>query len=275
MANLKVADDQREFWVWVDPSDWLARHNMTFTGAFVSSPSPLGSPTLMFLPNPAFKTFIAPFQNNLIRNYIAEYNLELARAASFPTYPCRLECVFLVESEEDAERYAGQHPKHVAGRVLKRVRTNGDYKYSVHDASWVDFMRSGHSMDKDTLDAIGRAYWSGQRVEDCELQSMGKPWMRPYCPEVLFSGRVDFYDRDFDASNAELPNPNVECRQRLLTLSISTTRATMRTMSAEARARISAAQKARWTKQKGEQTAGGADATGAKPKRGSGSRKKK
>ena len=33
----------------------------------------------MFLPNPEFKSFLTPFQNNLLRNYIAEYNLEGSR----------------------------------------------------------------------------------------------------------------------------------------------------------------------------------------------------
>jgi hypothetical protein len=29
VTNLTTADSQREFWVWVDPADWLARHNVT------------------------------------------------------------------------------------------------------------------------------------------------------------------------------------------------------------------------------------------------------
>lgn len=198
-TNLWIESQPREFWVWVDPNDWLVRHNITFTGAFFSVPSPPDSPTLMFVPNPAFKTFISPFQNNLVRHYAAEHNLELVRSRSFPTYPSRLECVFLLESQADAARYASQHAEHVAKRLLKRVTTEGGYKYSVHDASWVDFMRSGHSMDQPTLDSLGMAYWSGQRVEECQLQSMGKSWTRPYCPEVLFSGRVNFDDRNLDA----------------------------------------------------------------------------
>ena len=95
MTNLIVAEQPRHFWVWVDPSDWLSRHSITFTGFFVSSPAPSGSPTLMFIANPSFKTFITPFQNNLLRNYMAEYNLELSRSASFPEYRSRLECIFL------------------------------------------------------------------------------------------------------------------------------------------------------------------------------------
>jgi hypothetical protein len=54
-------------------------------------------------------------------------------------------------------------------------------------------------MDQKTIEAVGRAYWSGQRVDEGpELESMGQPWTGTYCPEVLFSGRIDFENRNLD-----------------------------------------------------------------------------
>jgi hypothetical protein len=150
----------------------------------------------MFLPNPKFKTFISPFQNNLVRNYMAEYNLELARQRSFTEYPCRLQAIFLLDSEEEAQKYAERHPDHVSRRQLKRVKTNGPCTYSLHDSSWVNFLRVGHSMDEKTLDYVGRAYWAGELAIDHPLESMGRPWSQKPIQEVLFIGRVDFYERE-------------------------------------------------------------------------------
>jgi hypothetical protein len=149
----------------------------------------------MFVPNPKFEGFISPFQNNLLRSYIAEYNLERTRQLEFEEYPCRLQAIFLLDSEEEAERYAARHPDHVGKRVLKRCETVGDYRFSIHDSAWVNFLRTGHSMDQPTLDHVGRAYWSGERVVDHHLMSMGREWSEDPIHEVLFLGRVDFPDR--------------------------------------------------------------------------------
>lgn len=95
----------------------------------------------MFLPNPSSRTFVSPFQNNLLRAYMAEFNLEMSRERSFSEYPSRLHAIFLLDSEEEAEKYAKHHPEHVSKRVLKQARTAGSYTFSRHDASWVDFFR--------------------------------------------------------------------------------------------------------------------------------------
>ena len=50
-------------------------------------PADASATTWMFLRNPAYKTFISPFQNNLLRKYIAEYSLELSRQRYFAAYP--------------------------------------------------------------------------------------------------------------------------------------------------------------------------------------------
>jgi hypothetical protein len=199
MNNFFASDRSRDFFVYVDPKDFLIRHQVSLIGSFTSVPNEPSVPTLMFIPNPEFKTFISPFQNNLLRNYIAEYNLELSRQQHFEAYPCRLQAIFLLDSAEEAEKYATHHPEHVGKRILKRCKTVGEYCYSVHDLAWVDFLRIVHSMDAQTLDFVGRAYWSGELVVNHKLMSMGQSWCEEPAMEVLFLGRVDFYDKTLDS----------------------------------------------------------------------------
>ncbi len=197
MNNLKTAGEERDFFVWVDPSNWLIQHQVGLIGSFTSVPNG-AEETLMFLPNPRFQTFISSFQNNLLRDYMTEYNLEVTRKASFPEYPFRLKAVFLFGSESEAQEYKEHNIWHVGKRILKRVKTVGTYKYSVHDSGWVDFMRIGHSMDENTIQSVTHSYWKGMFVKGAGLISMGRAWSEDPIMEVLFLGRVDFYDKKLD-----------------------------------------------------------------------------
>lgn len=190
--NLVVSSDTREFFVWVDMNKVVCKHNYEVAGGFCSIPYEDDADLLMFLPNPKFQGFVSIFQANLLWGYFAEYNLELSRRLYFPNYPSRLAAVFLFETEEESNRYQKRHPDHVGGRELKRVRTDGNYTFSRHDLNWVDFLRHEDSEDPETLDNVGKAYWSGASVQDCKLMSMGKPWSQERITEILLLGRVNF-----------------------------------------------------------------------------------
>ncbi len=198
MSNLFNASESRDFYVYVDPKDWWIQHQVHLIGSFTSVPPDTKSQTLMFLPNPEFKTFISAFQSNLVRNYTAEYNLEIARRRTHHTYPSRLQSIFLLDSEEEAKKYANRYRDHVGNRMLKKVRTNGAYLYSLHDSSWVDFLRLRLSFEEETLAYVARCYWTGECVADHELIAMGKSWSEEAIFEVLYLGQVDFYDRSLD-----------------------------------------------------------------------------
>jgi hypothetical protein len=129
----------------------MTLHNMNVVGAFYSTPPSESPETLMFIPNPAFRGFISPFQSNLMRNYAADYNLELARRDRFPQFPCRLQAMFLVESKADALTYKDKNPKHVEGRTLACGTTNGAYCFSRHDSAWVNFLRLPHMMSQEDI----------------------------------------------------------------------------------------------------------------------------
>ena len=127
-----------------------------------------------------------------MRNYTADYNLELARRAHFPNYPCRLQAFFVLESKEDAMTYKNKNSKHVEGRTLARGTTNGAYCFSRHDSAWVNFLRLPHMLSQEDIHNCTNAYWSGHAAQDCQLMSCGKPWTQNRTTEILFLGRLDF-----------------------------------------------------------------------------------
>lgn len=130
---------------------------------------------------------------------MAEYNLEMGRTFyKFTDYPSRLNAIYLFDQEEEAHKYKERHMTHVGDRILKKARSVTPCVYSKHDSSWVDFVRLPHSTDPETTSFISKAYWSGATVEGCRLESMGKRWSQPPIIEVLFLGRIEFYDRNLD-----------------------------------------------------------------------------
>jgi hypothetical protein len=190
-----------DFWVWVNPENWLVRHQISIVGGFFSGglmPSDKKS-NLMFTPNPDFEGDITPFQHGIMREYMAEYNLEKGREFhNFKSYPSRLNAIYLFDSEEEANKYKVRHTNHVDGRILKKAKSVNPCVYSKHDSSWVDFLRLTHSVDAETVSFVSRAYWTGVNVKDCQLFSMGEPWPQDPIIEVLFIGRIEFYDRRLD-----------------------------------------------------------------------------
>jgi hypothetical protein len=133
-----------------------------------------------------------------MREYMAEYNLELGRERYFADYPSRLNAIYLFASEAEAHKYKKRHMEHVVDRILSKVHSVTPCVYSVHDSSWVDFLRLTHSVDSESFDNVSKAYWSGVRVEDSKLLSMREPWSQEAILEILFLGRIEFYDRNLD-----------------------------------------------------------------------------
>jgi len=199
MKNLFSIQDSVDFWVWINPDNWLVNHQIKVTGGFTSG-GLFGTDksNLMFISNPDFRGEITPFQHGIMRDYLAEYNLELCREQFFAQYPSRLNAIYLFQSEEEAQKYSARHKWHVGDRILKKCHSVNSCTYSLHDLSWVDFLRITHSVDPHSLDNIGKAYWSGQRVENNKLETMGEQWTRDPIIEALFIGRVEFYDRSLE-----------------------------------------------------------------------------
>lgn len=197
ISNLVKSSVIKEFYVWINLEDLIVKHNYEI-GFFTSSPRD-NADNLMFVPNPNFKDgFISPFQDNLLRSYLAEYHLELRRKWSNDSYPSRLNAIFLFENEDDAYRYREYNPWHVANRILKKVKSKDKYVISKHDSSWVDFLRLPYSMDSETINNVCKSYWEGRKAKDCDLIHLGKSWSREPIFEVLYYGIVSF-DKSYKA----------------------------------------------------------------------------
>lgn len=201
MTNLLSSTEPIDFWVWVNPKNWLVRHQISVVGGFCSGGVAPGEKksNLMFIPNPDFDGDITPFQHGVMREYMAEYNLELGRVFyNFQNYPSRLNAIYLFDNEEEAHKYKDRHMAHVDGRILKRCKSVTPCIYSKHDSTWVDFLRLTHSVDPETISFANKAYWSGVNVSECQLMSMGAPWSQDPIIEILFVGRIEFYDRNLE-----------------------------------------------------------------------------
>lgn len=195
-SNLLVGDVPQDFWVWVNPANCLVCHQISFVGCFTSAGNVgRGKSNLPFLPNPEFSGDVSPFSIGITQHYTAEYNFEVNREYYFPDYPSRLNSIYLLRSEAEADDYGERHKEHVVNRLKKRVCSVGHYAYSSHDSSWVDFLRLNHYCDNETIHKVTQAYWRGANVEDCNLMHLGKPWTQSPIIEVLYLGRIDFYDR--------------------------------------------------------------------------------
>ena len=202
MENLFTNTEPVDFWVWVNPNDWLVQHQISVVGGFSSGglvPDEKKS-NLMFIPNPDFAGDITPFQHGVMREYMAEYNLEMGREFyNFKHYPSRLNAIYLFDNELDAVKYKERHMNHVGNRILKKAKSVTPCVYSKHDSSWIDFLRLRLSIDQQTISFISQAYWSGTKVEGHQLIAMDKPWSLEPIIEILFLGRIEFYDRKLES----------------------------------------------------------------------------
>jgi hypothetical protein len=198
MQNLFKDSKSREFYVWIDPNNFMVQHNIKFTDSLFSMPinslsnNPEGN--LTFIPNPDYDGgFISPFQNNITCNIRSEYNLEINRLVN---YPSRLNAVFLLDSKEEANLYKERHFNHVGNRILKKCVTEGEYIFSTHDSSWVDFLRLPHAIEPDSITLICEGYWFGTSASDCPLKSFGEPWSQERITEILFCGILKFPNKN-------------------------------------------------------------------------------
>jgi hypothetical protein len=192
MKNLISSREPKSFYVWVNPKDMFAYHNANLVGSFVSVTNQ--EDNLMFLPNAEFSGYISPFQGNLLRTYLAEYKLEIARKSHYAGYPSRLVATFLFEEEEEALKYKETHGIHVGHRELMKATTAGEYIYSKHDLGWIDFLRSPLILDEEVIQYIAHSYWEGESVKNFKLELMEKFLSAVTQPvyEILYIGRIDF-----------------------------------------------------------------------------------
>jgi len=205
LTNLYRGDEEREFFVWIDPANWMVENNLGKVGAFTGGPLNAGDDApqkLPYLPNAnADGPMMTPFHLGLISWYGTEYDLEVERYENFRSYPSRLHALYLLHDREEALLYARTHPKHVDGRILKRCVTVGQYSYSRHDSAWIEFLRVAHMIEDADFWAVAREYWQGKMIDSAKLTHHGRAWTHPSSPEALFYGTVNFPNKGLDQSD--------------------------------------------------------------------------
>lgn len=186
LSNLCVQDAPRPFWVWADMQEPLVREGLQQSGEFLSAADvDERVAALPFVENPGFLGRLSPFGLNVVRDYAAEYRLELTRLRSFLPYPSRLGAIFVFSSEEDAWRYADTYPERTRGRHLLRVMSVGEVRWSWHDSGWIELLRADPGPPQ-RLDDMTHAYWRGEPVFGHPLAGAAAASIR----EVMLLGRI-------------------------------------------------------------------------------------
>ena len=197
MKNLFNGNIEKEFYLWVDPKNFMTFNNLSLIGHAFSNPIPSESnnpeDNLLFIPNPKYKAGITPYHNNIAKRIRAEYALEIYRPKQ---YPSRTQALFLCNSIEDANKYEELHKSHTNDRTLVNGYSTGNYIYSIHDSGWFDFLCTDGSFgDEETIKNCVRAYWNGITIVERQLQLYGNPWSQPPTMEVLFYGNLKITEK--------------------------------------------------------------------------------
>jgi hypothetical protein len=189
-TNLFKGFGTREFWLWADLEEPMVRQGLAGSGRFVSA-CEVGSQqvVLPFIENPGFLGPLSPFGLNVVREYRAEYRLELARLRHFLDYPSRLSAIFLLNTQDDAWRYAEHHRQQTGSRRLLRAWCEGPCHCSEHDSRWIDVLRTADLPDA-ARNEMAHGYWQGDPVPPQALEAARLPRGADGLSEVLFVGEI-------------------------------------------------------------------------------------
>jgi len=152
------------FYVFVDTSNHLVRHNLWFTRSIVAgalAPPVDASSNLMLTLNPSFAGDLSFFQKNITTDYSVEYSAERVRLEHFPHAPSRLVALYAFGSLDDA-RQASDLYRWPLSQVRQFTLEGGQ----VHRANMeiVSLMRHAWraaSIGEESQIALWSAYWSG------------------------------------------------------------------------------------------------------------------
>ena len=195
MNNIFRGVSKKEFCVWVNPDDFLVKHNAGLIGQLCSEFPKKDDDLLPFVNNPDQKCgFLSPFLDGVIRQYRTECNLELYRKQCFQDYPSRLAALFLFETERDAYKYQDIHSEHVSGRKLIRVESEGNYVFSKHDIGWIDMLYSPGGQGDNFIHHTVKSYWEGLSAQGVRYKSMMNKELAVSNYEILYIGRTIVLD---------------------------------------------------------------------------------
>ncbi len=108
---------------------------------------------------------------NLFRDVVMEY----IRATNYPDKPSRLNCVFLLESLEEAMKYRNSH---APTNNIYEVR--GEAGTSIHRASY-EIVNQGNAPVLQHMQHCAEAYWSVVPMENVEILFAGQVTVVAQC----------------------------------------------------------------------------------------------
>lgn len=129
---------------------------------------------LPFLPNDSLSTgFMSPFAVGAINAYRVEYDAEITRRAFFKSSPSRLTGIYAFDSPavcEDVSNRWGwpmeQVQRFKPSHVVKATRVNMEI------VSLARFTYGRAMLDRETVEGLWRAYWSGADDHAFDLPSV-------------------------------------------------------------------------------------------------------
>jgi hypothetical protein len=166
------------YWISIDPSLPIAQHNALRQGHLTSAAwGQTADPAfreryiagdvdyLRFKPSETFNLMaLSPFQMTVTRDYLNEYNAELARRSINPLLPSRLSAIFAFERKKDAQkaaRAASRPLESVHAFELQRDELTRVAKVNMEIVSLMRYATRMGSMGSDLTDQVWGQYWTG------------------------------------------------------------------------------------------------------------------
>lgn len=188
--NLVYGNKPRRLFLLVDPTDPAVRTHIGLQGA------------IEVLPTLAAST---GYHNALNAEASTEDLIERYRSQEVPIYPPRSRAIFAFDRIDDAWGYADTLPAKTAKRILKVAETDGTYLMSLHDASWINLLRSHRAIPAELVQMACESYWRGETLLSKASQLGQHGGRRVPVLQALYFGRLVFPNRQFDKADIARP----------------------------------------------------------------------
>lgn len=215
MNTLLNIDEQipDEFYIFVNASNPITLHNLKFTKGFSSGAfSQLQMNNfiekylsgtidyLPFIPNPNTDVLMASmFYNNITSEYRTEYNCELYRQNTFPTYPSRLSACYAFGDIETCKQVSAKY--HWDYRTVKKFKLvpnnfNKVVKVNMEIISLERYANRMSMLEPETHNLIWQNYWTGSGEISMELPTVNgrQIFNSEVIWEYLIEGRLNLIE---------------------------------------------------------------------------------
>jgi len=213
LQNTKELIDN-EFFIFVDFNNVVTKHNLEITKSFSSAAYDqfcMGGDFakkyltneinyLPFIPNVDSNiNVISMFNNSIASDYKVEYNFELHRKYFYPDFPSRLSACYAFADYETCRKVSGKYRWDLSTiRKFKLVESpiNKIVKVNMEIISLERYANRVSMQNQNSLDEIGKAYWTGIGNIQMELPTVNerKVFNSEIIWEYLIEGRLELIE---------------------------------------------------------------------------------